>query len=140
MARTAVGYFRDRVSADTAADELLQRGFGRGDISVVERGRKQAETRDAPLTAGEGAAVAGGTSVRQSVGASPGAPGFPDPRPMVGDDPGLIDTPAVTPTGTTGDIEPPDPTLDPDRATHTPTHAPASRGPTQRRSGGPPII
>jgi hypothetical protein len=246
MARTAVGYFRDRVSADSAADELLQRGFGRGDISVVERGREQADTDEASLKAGEGAAVggvaglligvgamlvpgvgpllaagplaaalagavtggvtgaavggvtaalvdagvdehaaryydeqvkaggllltvqtddahydlardvlerhgadlhatagaavAGGTSVRQSIGASPGAPGFPDPRPMVGDDPGLIDTPAVTPTGTTGDTEPPDPTLDPDRATRTPANAPPSGGATLPRTGGPPII
>jgi hypothetical protein len=246
MARTAVGYFRDRVSADSAADELVQRGFGRGDVSVVERGREQAETGEASLTAGEGAAVggvaglligvgamlvpgvgpllaagplaaalagavtggvtgaavggvagalvdagvdehaaryydeqvktggllltvrtddahydvardvlqrhgadlhatagaavAGGTTVRQSVGASPAAPGFPDPRPMVGDDPGLIDTPAMTPTGTTGDTEAPDPTLDPDRATRTPTNAPSSGRPSRPRSGGPPII
>jgi len=40
MARTAVGYFRDRTSADAAFDELIQRGFDRDDLSILGRGRE----------------------------------------------------------------------------------------------------
>src|SRR5215204_5479303 len=62
MARTAVGYFRDRASADSAFDELVQRGFDRDDISILGRGREGAsglmDDRD-HVTAGEGAAVGG---------------------------------------------------------------------------------
>jgi hypothetical protein len=62
MARTAVGYFRDRASADAAFDELTQRGFDRDDLSILGRGREGAsgltDDRD-HVTAGEGAAVGG---------------------------------------------------------------------------------
>src|SRR3954451_12656034 len=62
MARTAVGYFRDRTSADAAFDELMQRGFDRDDLSILGRGREGAsgltDDRD-HVTAGEGAAVGG---------------------------------------------------------------------------------
>jgi hypothetical protein len=62
MARTVVGYFRDRTSADAAFDELVQRGFDRDDISILGRGREGAsglmDDRD-HVTAGEGAAVGG---------------------------------------------------------------------------------
>jgi hypothetical protein len=62
MARTAVGYFRDRASADAAFDELMQRGFDRDDVSILGRGREGAsglmDDRD-HVTAGEGAAVGG---------------------------------------------------------------------------------
>ena len=63
MARTAVGYFRDRDSADGAYDELVRRGFSRDDISVLGRGaegkagQQQGEGHD--VGAGEGAAVGG---------------------------------------------------------------------------------
>jgi hypothetical protein len=93
----------------------------------------------ADLHATGGAAVAGGTTVRQSTGASPGASGYPDPEARVGDDPGLVDTPAATPTGDTGLVAPPDPALDPDRATRTPANAPPP-APPERRPGGPPIL
>jgi hypothetical protein len=60
--RTAVGHFADRVSADAAFDELVQRGFDRDDISILGRGREGAsglmDDRD-HVTAGEGAAVGG---------------------------------------------------------------------------------
>jgi hypothetical protein len=241
--RTVVGHFRDRASADTAYDELRQRGFAGGAISVVERGRDDGRTHgvDEPVTAGEGAAVggiagvligvgamlipgvgpilaagpiaaalagavtggvtgavtgglagalveagvdedaaryydeaikaggvlvtvnadaanaslardvlerhgadlrqvagaavAGDSRVRQSVGTDPGAVGFPDPRPRIGDDPGVVGTPYRTTTGMTGFDTP-------DRA-ETPPHDP-SQAPRDaaepRRSGGPPII
>jgi hypothetical protein len=62
MARTAVGYFRDRTSGDAAFDELVQRGFDRDDISILGRGREGAtglmDIHD-HVTAGEGAAVGG---------------------------------------------------------------------------------
>ena len=41
MARTAVGYFADRGSADDAFGELLGLGFSRDEISIV--GREEAE-------------------------------------------------------------------------------------------------
>jgi uncharacterized membrane protein len=68
---TVVGHFRDRASADTAYDELRQRGFPSADISVVERGRDDARayTAEEPVTAGEGAAVGGIAGVLIGVGA-----------------------------------------------------------------------
>jgi uncharacterized protein (TIGR02271 family) len=62
MARTAVGYFRDRAAADRAYDMLVQRGFDRDDISVVGRGAEGTTDRaDAghDVSAGEGAATGG---------------------------------------------------------------------------------
>ena len=62
MARTAVGHFRDRASADAAYDELVQRGFSRDDISIVGRGAegKTGLAGDGEhMTAGGGAAVGG---------------------------------------------------------------------------------
>ena len=38
MARTVVGYFRDRGAADRAYDALQQRGFGKDEISIIGRG------------------------------------------------------------------------------------------------------
>ncbi len=63
MARTVVGYFRDRASASTAYDELLQRGVPRDDLSVLGRGRERgtglADDDDSHPTGGAGAAVGG---------------------------------------------------------------------------------
>jgi hypothetical protein len=62
MARTAVGYFRDRASAGAALDALASRGFSRGDISVLGRGRAGHEghyDEHDHLTATEGAATGG---------------------------------------------------------------------------------
>jgi hypothetical protein len=240
MARTAVGYFRDRAAADAAYDALLQRGFARDDLSAVGRGSEGGGLADAPhdahVTAGQGAAVGGLTGlligaaalmvpglgpiigvgpviaaltglvtggivgalidaglgeeaaryydtrlreggvllavradddrygaaqailqehgadvhgegstgrgdVAQSAGASPGAPGFPDPRPRVGDDPGLIGTPVATPSGATATLDRPGADLDPRRGTTPTDDAPRPREPAApRRSHGPPII
>jgi hypothetical protein len=62
---------RDRASADAAYDELRQRGFSSGAISVVERGRDDghAHGADEPVSAGEGAAVGGIAGVLIGVGA-----------------------------------------------------------------------
>jgi len=57
MDRTAVGYFRDRPSADRAYDRLLQRGFDRDDISVLGRG---AEGKRGLADSGEGEDVSAG--------------------------------------------------------------------------------
>jgi hypothetical protein len=63
MARTAVGYFRDRASADAAYSELVAQGVDRDDISVVGRGReggKGLHHDDGDhVSAGEGAATGG---------------------------------------------------------------------------------
>jgi len=48
----------------------------------------------------------GETRGPQTVGASPGGQGVAEPRPHVGDDPGLIDTPASTRSGMTGQNDP----------------------------------
>jgi len=65
MARTAVGYFRDRAQADAAYDELMARGFDRDDVSVVGRGREGGKGLhdDDHVSAGEGAAVGGITGL-----------------------------------------------------------------------------
>jgi uncharacterized protein (TIGR02271 family) len=62
MARTVVGYFRDRAAADRAYDALVQRGFGKDEISIVGRGTDgQTETvgEGHHVTAGEGVATGG---------------------------------------------------------------------------------
>jgi uncharacterized protein (TIGR02271 family) len=61
MARTAVGHFRGRASADRAYDDLLQAGFGRDDISIIGRGREGGTGLhdDDHVSAGEGAATGG---------------------------------------------------------------------------------
>jgi uncharacterized protein (TIGR02271 family) len=62
MDRTAVGYFRDRAAADRAYDLLLQRGYGRDDISVLGRGAEGkaglADTGE-DVSAGQGALTGG---------------------------------------------------------------------------------
>src|SRR5712692_1929617 len=123
MARTAVGYFRDRAAADAAYDALLECGFAPDDISVVGHGEgvgaglgeEAARYYDTRLREGgvllavraddarygaaqaillehggdvHGEGSSGPADVPQSAGASRGAPGFPDPRPRVGDDAG----------------------------------------------------
>jgi len=88
-----------------------------------------------------GAAVAGGSRVVQSRGTDPGAVGFPDPQPHIGDDPGIVDTPYRTATGMTGFAEPaPASTPAPDPVTRSADGPAAPTGPEPRRSGGPPII
>ena len=58
MARTAVGYFRDRHAADAAYDDLMSRGFSRDDLSVMGRGREGGPgLADDRVGAGEGAAI-----------------------------------------------------------------------------------
>src|SRR5437762_8387466 len=62
MARSAVGYFRERPAADRAYEELVRSGFSRDDISVVGRGAegKAVDTRTGEdVTAGQGAATGG---------------------------------------------------------------------------------
>ena len=63
MARTVVGYFRDRGAADRAYDALVQRGFGKDEISIVGRGTDgKTETvadEGHHVSAGEGAATGG---------------------------------------------------------------------------------
>jgi len=62
MARTAVGYFRDRAAADAALDALASRGFSCADISVLGRGREGHQgyyDEHDHLTAAEGAATGG---------------------------------------------------------------------------------
>jgi hypothetical protein len=62
MARTAVGYFRDRASADAAYSELVAQGVDRDDISVIGRGREGGtglHDDGDHVTAGEGAATGG---------------------------------------------------------------------------------
>ncbi|HLH21569.1 MAG TPA: hypothetical protein VK066_03555 [Chloroflexota bacterium] len=84
-----------------------------------------------------GAAVAGGTTERQTTGTDPGAVGFPDPRSHIGDDPGVVGTPYHTNTGMTGfdqPARPETPLPDPTRA------SPAPAAPEPRRPGGAPII
>jgi uncharacterized protein (TIGR02271 family) len=65
MARTAVGYFQDRLAVDRAYDDLLREGFSKEDVSILGRG---AEGKTGPVddaheghhvTAGEGAAAGG---------------------------------------------------------------------------------
>ncbi len=119
MGTVAIGQFTDRAAAASAYEALAREGFPTADMSVVE-----------PDEAGEGVLLVvrtnelryadvclvighhGGevlserapemSAVVQSVGASPGASCFPDPPPPhVSDDPGLIDTPVHTRTGTT---------------------------------------
>src|ERR671929_82963 len=65
MARTAVGYFRDRHAADTAFDDLMSRGFSRDDLSIMGRGREGGAglADDDHVGAGEGAAVGGITGL-----------------------------------------------------------------------------
>ena len=100
--------------------------------------RHGADLRDAA-----GAAVAGGTGVRQSVGTDPGAVGFPDPQPRIGDDPGVVDTPYRTTTGMTGFDQPAPATTPPPEPTRVEAATPKPAAPAEpepRRSGGPPII
>jgi hypothetical protein len=62
MDRTAVGYFRDRASADRAYDALKGAGFDSDDISVLGRGReggKGLAGDDHDVSAGEGAVTGG---------------------------------------------------------------------------------
>jgi hypothetical protein len=62
MARTAVGYFRDRAQADAAYTELVGHGVDRDDISIMGRGREGAKGLhhdDDHVSAGEGAATGG---------------------------------------------------------------------------------
>ena len=62
MARSVVGYFRDRGAADRAYDALVQRGFGKDEISIIGRGADgKAETAGEGhhVSAGEGAATGG---------------------------------------------------------------------------------
>jgi uncharacterized protein (TIGR02271 family) len=63
MARTVVGYFRDRGAADRAYDALLQRGFAKDEISIIGRGADgKTETvadEGHHVSAGEGAATGG---------------------------------------------------------------------------------
>jgi hypothetical protein len=65
MARTAVGYFRDRRAADAAFDDLIHNGFGRDDVSIMGRGREGGTglADDEHVGAGEGAAVGGITGL-----------------------------------------------------------------------------
>jgi hypothetical protein len=71
MAWTALAYFRDRVSADAAYEDLLRQGYRAHDISVVGRGREgHAGLHDADhVSAGEGAAVGGLAGVLLGVAA-----------------------------------------------------------------------
>src|SRR5579875_3193579 len=61
MTRTAVGYFRDRSTADAAYDDLLKNGFNRDDISIMGRGREGgkglADHDHDEVGVGQGAAV-----------------------------------------------------------------------------------
>src|SRR5690348_12466171 len=61
MARTTVGYFHDRGSADAAYDDLLKNGFNRDAISIMGRGREGGTglADDDGVGPGEGAAVGG---------------------------------------------------------------------------------
>jgi uncharacterized protein (TIGR02271 family) len=61
LERTAVGYFRDRASADRAYEDLVGHGFDRDDISILGRGREGGKglADDDHVSAGEGAAVGG---------------------------------------------------------------------------------
>lgn len=63
MSRTAVGYFRDRASADRAYDALMQNGFDRDDVSVIGRGAEGrtglADDGDQAKGAATGAAAGG---------------------------------------------------------------------------------
>jgi len=88
---------------------------------------------------GEGST--GRADVAQSAGASPGAPGLPDPRPRVGDDPGLVGTPVATPSGATDTVDRSAADLDPRRGTTPTDDVRQPREPAApRRSHGPPII
>jgi len=72
MARTAVGYFADRGSADAAFGELLGLGFSRDEISIVgreEAERASATDADEHATAGSGAALGGLTGLLVGVAA-----------------------------------------------------------------------
>ena len=59
MARTAVGYFRDRASANATFDDLTSHGFSRDDISIMGRGREGGKglADDAGANAATGAGV-----------------------------------------------------------------------------------
>ncbi|HZR99724.1 MAG TPA: YsnF/AvaK domain-containing protein [Chloroflexota bacterium] len=61
MARTVVGYFRDRGAADAAYDDLVKNGFSRDEISIMGRGRDGGGGKglgdDDHVGVGEGAAV-----------------------------------------------------------------------------------
>jgi len=65
MARTAVGYFHDRQSADRAYEDLVREGFSKDDIGILGRGAegKSGLADDGHeghhVTAGEGAAAGG---------------------------------------------------------------------------------
>jgi uncharacterized protein (TIGR02271 family) len=65
MARTAIGYFPDRPSADRAYQALLDRGFSRDDVSVIGRGREDRPglADDDHVSAGEGVAIGGVTGL-----------------------------------------------------------------------------
>lgn len=60
MARTAIGYFADRGSADAAFTELLGQGFSRDVISIVGR---EAERRPEAAEGGEHATASGGAAL-----------------------------------------------------------------------------
>jgi len=61
VARTTVGYFHNRGSADAAYDDLVKNGFSRDAISIMGRGREggQGLADDDHVGAGEGAALGG---------------------------------------------------------------------------------
>jgi hypothetical protein len=65
MARTAVGYFHDRMSADRAYEDLVREGFSKDDISILGRGAEGTTGladdghEGHHVTAGEGAAAGG---------------------------------------------------------------------------------
>ena len=65
MARTVVGHFADRKSADAAYNDLLSSGIDRDDVSIVGRGREDGKGLhdDDHVSAGEGAAVGGITGL-----------------------------------------------------------------------------
>jgi hypothetical protein len=72
VARTVVGHFRDRATADRAFHALLDRGYPRDDISVIGRGaegKTGLHDDEHHVSAGEGVAVGGITGLLLGVGA-----------------------------------------------------------------------
>jgi uncharacterized membrane protein len=146
------------VSADDGnlalARDVLERHGGdlRAAASVGDARSRDLSQRDGPDPsdrnlqqrdlAGGGPAVrpraadAGSTAPPQSYGTDPGAVGDPEPRALIGDDPGVVDTPYRTNTGMTGFDVPARPTTPPPPDPVAPPPAPA---PEPRRRG-PPII
>jgi hypothetical protein len=120
-------------------DELVKAGGVLITVSTDDQhyglARDVLERHGADLRAAAGAAVAGNTTARQSVGTAPGAVDYPDPLPRLSDDPGVVTTPYATDTGMTGYDQPARP------LTPLPNPAPPPPAePAPRRSSGPPII